>query len=296
MKPATLTLKAINDKIEAEQDDGFRAHLGASIIGKKCARELWYDFRWTLRERFSGQMLRLFERGNLEEARFIGYLEKIGAKVWPFDPSKPLKKGKPQQWRAGPWHDGHFGGSPDGFGVGIPDLGPDVPFSISCKTHNEKSFEKLLESGVMGSKWEHFVQEQIYLEHFRKTWGPSLEWCLYMAVCKNTDRLFLDLIHYDAEIASNAISRAADVIYSNEPLRRVATTPGHFACKFCHYNRLCHFGDVAPAVNCRTCSFSRPGSNGKFVCGLRNVDIDEAEQKAGCGSYQVNPKLQGVQP
>ena len=38
----TPTLTAIYADYEARQGDGFRDHLGASIIGKSCARALWY--------------------------------------------------------------------------------------------------------------------------------------------------------------------------------------------------------------------------------------------------------------
>ena len=44
--PPTPTLTAIYAAYEAEADDGFREHLGASLIGKSCERALWYDFRW----------------------------------------------------------------------------------------------------------------------------------------------------------------------------------------------------------------------------------------------------------
>lgn len=296
MTPATKTLAAINAHIEGVQESSHRAHLGASVIGKPCARELWYDWRWTLAERFSGQQLRLFERGNLEEPRFIGYLKAIGVEVWPNNPDAPLKDGKPQQWRAGPWHDGHFGGSPDGFGRGLPDLPPGVPFAISCKTHNEKSFGKLKEMGVMGCKFEHFIQEQVYLHHFREAWRMPLEWCLYMATCKNDDHLHLELLHYSEQIAKNAIERGGNIIYANEPPQRIANSPGHFNCKFCHFNRLCHFGDVTPDRNCRTCRYGRPGGNAQWVCGLRQINLDDKAQREACGSYQTHAKLTGVQP
>ena len=37
----TTTLTAIYASYEARQGYGFRDHLGASIIGKSCARALW---------------------------------------------------------------------------------------------------------------------------------------------------------------------------------------------------------------------------------------------------------------
>lgn len=281
MMLAPLTLAAINKAIESAQEDGRRNHLGASIIGKPCERELFYDWRWTLREFFTGQELRLFERGHLEESRFIKYLQLAGIEIWPFD-----EKGK--QWRT-TGHNGHFGGSLDGVVRGLPDLPPGTPAAVSFKTHNDKSFTKLIEMGVMGSKWAHFVQEQIYMKHWR------LDWSLYMAVNKNTDHWHLELLHYDAEVATNALTRGGNVIYANSPPKRISSTPGAFACKFCFYNRLCHFGDVQPDVSCRTCKFSRVAAEGLWHCGLQDVPLDGAAQRAGCGSYQVHSKLVGVQ-
>ena len=38
--PPTPTLTAIYSAYEARQGDGFREHLGASLIGKPCSRAL----------------------------------------------------------------------------------------------------------------------------------------------------------------------------------------------------------------------------------------------------------------
>ena len=56
--PPTPTLTAIYGAYENRQGDGFREHLGASLIGKPCGRALWFDFRWITPSRFSGRMLR----------------------------------------------------------------------------------------------------------------------------------------------------------------------------------------------------------------------------------------------
>ena len=42
-----------------DEEDAFRSHLGASLIGRECARELWYSFRWTTKPSFEGRMIRL---------------------------------------------------------------------------------------------------------------------------------------------------------------------------------------------------------------------------------------------
>lgn len=66
-----------------ERDRPFRNHLGGSQIGRKCDRELYYIFRWFRRPTFEGRMLRLFDRGHKEEARFIELLASVGIEVLP---------------------------------------------------------------------------------------------------------------------------------------------------------------------------------------------------------------------
>ena len=104
---AVKTLEAIDSALEKDQggkyrqilgtviphmadafrgaDEGFRTHLGASLIGGECSRALWYGFRWATKPKFSGRILRLFNRGHLEEARFISLLLMIGCTVYQQD-------------------------------------------------------------------------------------------------------------------------------------------------------------------------------------------------------------------
>src|SRR5208283_4628088 len=78
LRLASQIRKDIEDYSQQAYSSGFRKHLGASDIGHQCERYLWYKFRWMCEPKFSGRMLRLFNRGHLEEARFIEWLEGIG--------------------------------------------------------------------------------------------------------------------------------------------------------------------------------------------------------------------------
>lgn len=100
-EPPTPTLSAIYASYEARQGDGFRDHLGASLIGKPCARALWYDFRWATPARHTGRILRLFETGQLEEARLVRDLRATDATVLEVDPDTG------RQFRVEA-HGGHF--------------------------------------------------------------------------------------------------------------------------------------------------------------------------------------------
>jgi hypothetical protein len=57
--PACPTVTAIYAAYEAAADNGYRAHLGASLIGTECERAIWYSFRWATRARHTGRLLRL---------------------------------------------------------------------------------------------------------------------------------------------------------------------------------------------------------------------------------------------
>lgn len=270
---ASLTLAAINAKLEEKQECSFRNHLGASVIGSKCKRQIWYKFRWIFDEQFTGQMLRLFKRGQDEEETFTSYLTSIGCEVWPVDP----KTGK--QWTVSHCG-GHFGGSCDGVARGIPEL-PNIPFVVEFKTHNDKSFKLLESQGLCKSKPEHFDQAQTY------THGLGLKWCLYMGVNKNTDHIFPELIQVNPKHVESLIAKATAIIYADEPPPKIDPSPGFYMCKgFCRFSHICHGGE-APARNCRTCEHSAPVASGQWFCKKFTHILTKDQQLTGCKVYTM---------
>lgn len=279
---AQRTLDAINAALEAAQEREHRSHLGASILGRKCAREIWYHFRWAAKELFEGRMLRLFDRGQREEERFAEWLRMAGAEVWTHDESQPRKPdGTFPQYRISGWG-GHFGGSLDGVGRGIPDLPPGTPFLCEFKTHNDKSFKVLVEDGLCASKPEHFAQCQTYM--FRM----GLPWALYLGINKNDDSIFPELIQANPTEGERLFNRAGEIINSETPPPRIATSPRMiaYACRFCTFKDICH-GGAEPEHNCRTCQFSRMGDGGKWFCGVFNAELSKEAQHAGCQSWKL---------
>lgn len=267
------------DAYSTKQDD-WRNHLGASLIGRECPRELWYSFHWTTRKRFDGRMLRLFNRGHLEEPRMIAMLLTIGCKVWQVDAN-----GK--QFRVD-GHRGHFGGSLDGVVLGIPEA-PDQPVLAEFKTHGEKSFLKLQGEGVMKAKWEHFVQMQIYMGK------NNLQLAIYMAVNKNTDELYAELVQFDQREYDRALARSVSIIEAEAPPPKLNPSPGFFKCKFCDHHKVCHLGE-APAVTCRSCVNAQVSDDGRWKCSAFkdaafgcSIDLSPTAQREACPSYTANP-------
>ena len=78
--PNAGIVAAIDRAHEAKQD-GPRQHLGCSVIGHHCERWLWLSFRWAVIEQHSGRLLRLFRRGQNEEATVIDDLLAAGCAI-----------------------------------------------------------------------------------------------------------------------------------------------------------------------------------------------------------------------
>jgi len=269
----TPTLSAIYAAYEAQQGDGFRDHLGASLIGKPRARELWFDFRWATPARFEGHMLRLFETGQLEEARLVRNLRATGATVLEVDPAT----GK--QFRVSA-HGGHFGGSLDAAAIGLLEA-PKTWHVVEFKTHSVKSFADLTARGVCASKPRHFAQMQVYM-HL-----TGMTRAMYVAVCKNDDALHIERVEADKAEGERLIAKAGRIIDAPRPPARVSDEPTWFECRFCDHRGVCHDG-AAPAVNCRTCLHSTP-IDGGWRCARFDQPIGPQAQRAGCSKHLFIP-------
>lgn len=297
-----------------------RYHMGASSIGKKCARQLWYGFRSAYTEKHTGRLLRLFRRGHAEEFSFVKYLRDMGAEVQDYsqrlmyhdgsdsyvledwdeprdtDPLPGLHLDDVSQDRAhieratargqGPkqWgfsdHGGHFAGSTDGRVRGLEAFGLIGWGLEEFKTHSDKSFKDLVGKGVLSSKPVHYVQMQVYMEKL------DLPWALYMAVNKNDDDLYVEVVLRKPELARQYIDRAGIIIEAMTAPSKLSVDPSWFECKFCAFREICHY-DAAPQVNCRSCTYASPGPEGTWYCGKFGGNIPPDFLKIGCEKYEA---------
>lgn len=259
-------------------DKGHRPHLGASVLGNECSRALWYSFRWCTDKLFGGRMLRLFNRGQLEESRFVQELKWAGVTVYESDPNTG------RQYK---WSDcgGHVGGSCDGFAIGIHES-PQKWHVCEFKTHGAKSFKDLSEKGVEQSKPQHYTQMMIYMH-----WS-GIDRAFYLSVNKDTDELYSERIRYDVKHADQQLRKAWDVVQSPTPLEKLSDQPGFFKCNFCDHKAICHGRDL-PAVNCRTCVHATPemDGNGGWSCAFHRTAITVNAQRQGCPHHRFVPQL-----
>lgn len=319
---ADIITQRIDQHWEDNQEDGRRGHLGGSLIGRECMRELWYSFRWASANRFKGRILRLFDRGHKEEFRFVDYLAQIGVEVreysqrlmwyngredvveylledWDTPESEwyenvtaseyHVKRAKENGVKLTQWRikdiDGHLGGSTDGMGINVP--GVDLhsfPLDEPVLLEMKTHGEKsFLKLGKEGLK---AAKPEHYSQMQIYMHKMGLRIGLYMAVNKNTDELKCFFVIAEPLVGAGLISKGGEIISSPQPLKRMSNNPSWFKCRFCDHRGTCHLGEPMEK-NCRTCALSKPIEDGQWHCAKWQCVIPLEGQKQGCEAYHA---------
>lgn len=264
------------DDAYRQDEGGFRRHLGASLIGRDCSRELQLKWRWAVKKDIPPRLMRLFNRGHLEEARFLSLLTLVpGMRVYSVTESGGQYK----------WSDfgGHYGSALDGVATGCPDVPNGEPCYTEFKTSADKGFNETVKKGCREAHYEHYVQMQQCMKYYK------LNWSLYMMVNKNNDDLYAEIITYDKETADRYSRRANEIIFTTDALPRISNLDTYFSCKWCDERMVCH-GKAAPLVTCRSCAHWSPLSNGTFDCARNNDEVRTCPEK-GCQEHVYDPTL-----
>jgi len=270
-------LKLLSTRIKSDIDnsckqiftEGHRKHLGASQIGNECNRFLWYQFRWCFLPNFDGRLLRLFNRGHLEEARFKSWLDNAGFKVASHDENN-------KQYRIFDLM-GHFGGSIDGKGY-FPDyygIQDEVLFEYKT-TGTGKGFSDLDKSGVQLSKPQYYDQACVY------GYKLNIEHSVFLSINKNDDDIYAEVIKLDFRRGENLIKKAEKIIFSSAPPQKLSENPTFFKCKACSAYEICHERKQTEK-NCRSCDKAIPSENGTWICSFfGNQMIPDEFIATGC--------------
>lgn len=268
----TQTLASIIDA--SIPQDGPRPHLGCSLLGHHCDRWLWLSFRHAVIEKFNGRMLRLFRRGQNEEATVVADLQRIGA---------TMQHTGADQYRV--TFGSHVSGSIDGIITGGLPGKEKSQAILEIKTHSDKSFKELKDKGVEKAKPQHFVQMQLYMK------GTNLKRALYYAVNKNTDEIYTEWLHYDEDVANKYLERGQRIALSDRMPPPCSTDPTWYQCKFCAAYDFCHNTKMTKEVNCRTCALSTAKEDSTWTCEKYGATIPFEAQREGCEGHVINPDL-----
>lgn len=249
-----------------------RSHLGASQLGNPCTRALWYSLHWCSEPSFvnDGRILRLFETGNLEEARILSDLKNIGIEIL-----STQKHFTDDECKI-------ISGSCDGIARGFSEH-PDELVLLEFKTSNTKSFKKIQKNGMRAEKPVHYVQMNVYMK-----WS-DIKLGLYMVVCKETDEIYTEWINFDENIADEFLARARKIVLSQIPPDKPSNKMTG-DCIFCDHKNLC-WETQLPLLHCRTCMYCKYDlTEQRFICEQNNGYIDDVKiLYQNC--HKINPYL-----
>lgn len=243
-------LPTMHDAYKADPVQKLRDHLGASLIGEPCLRKVWLSYRGCGQSELSARLIRLFNRGHLEEARFHAMLQACGVNTyWEYND------------RQYGYKDGMFAGSIDGLATNVPDC-PNELVMLEFKTMNEARFKQFVNSGMLAFKgYENQCKVNMYcmckyqadvLKELNPK-DPTVWNTLFMAVNKNTDEVHAVLIHRDDDWVINNLEKRINAVLDNDrvPLG-IHDKPTFFECRCCSFKGYCYDHKELPH-NCRTC-------------------------------------------
>lgn len=270
--PAKNDIALLIDAAHERKENKPRPHMGASVLGHKCDRWIWLQFRWAVRQKFPGRILRLFRRGHAEEASIMRDLDMIGIEF--------------SKRQAHVDFSCHVSGSIDAIiESGVPEA-PQARHVAEFKTHNKKSFDQLDKDGVKKTKPEHWAQMQIYMA------GTDIDRALYVAVCKDDDRIYTERVRYDKDAADKLIARGKRLALEDRIPPPISTDPTWFECRWCPAHDLCHGSKLTQEVNCRTCAHATTKEDSTWRCERFDADgIPYEYQLKGCEAHTLHPDL-----
>lgn len=249
------------------QSEEVRGYLGASSIGKKCTRMLWYSFHWCTTRKIEGRILRLFKTGHYEEARVIHELKSAGVTCHELDPST----GK--QWAVKALG-GHFKGHADLVALGLPE-DKDNWNLVDVKTIKSTKFNQLLKEGIEVMYPEYYGQGMVYMGLLGLTKAQ------FIFVNKDTDEIHVERFHFKETVFQALMDKAKTIVEAQTPPPKISEDPAYWECKYCDHWDLCHQAKL-PNVNCRTCAHSTAQLSGGWSCDIAGGELipDEVQPQA----------------
>lgn len=281
---ADPTLAAADAALVAAQVRRTRPYLGMSAIGAECARQLWYQFRWTGLADFDAPTLKRFADGHATEAVIIARLKAV-------DQLEVHDVGPDGEQFGFTDLGEHFRGHMDGVVLGLLQA-PKTWHVLEVKATADKKLAEL-------RKAVRDVGEKQAL----RTWNPTYyaQAVLYMHYA-GLDRHYLVAstpggrdwysVRTDADPieALRLIERAKAIITSDTPPTRIGG-PDFYLCRWCERSAICHEGAAADR-NCRTCLHATAELDGGWSCARwPGLEPDAELQAAGCPHHRFLPGL-----
>ena len=262
------------DWFKEHMEDGlvkqdFRPYIGMSGLNGPCKRKIWYDFRWSCDRYIYQRIARIFERGDLEEARVVKALEQAGMKCENvLDEQIELVD-----------ETGHIKGHPDGLVSKLP-MAPVTKHCLEIKTMKHSLFMGYLKKGLDKSYPTYWGQIHTYMGE------QKLTRALFIVIDKDTEERHYERIEFDAGVHRDCMSIGLDILTSEAPPKKIGQSTW-FECKMCDNAGVCHRNEPIKKT-CRSCKHVNIEMEGKWSCGLYDHWLNYEDQMSACEEYELD--------
>lgn len=214
------------------QREGQRAYLGASRLGVSCGRALQFEYVRApvdYGRETPGNILRIFERGHVNEDCMIGWMREAGFDLRTHDRNGEQFGFSLLDDKLQGHIDGVIVGGPEGFGY---------PCLWENKCLGSKSWRDLEKHRLAVSKPVYAAQVAVYQAYLELHEQPAL----FTAVNADTMEIYAEYVPFDGALAQRLSDRAAQIIAATdvgEQLPRSFNDPTHFECRMCAWQDRC---------------------------------------------------------
>lgn len=219
-----MDISALITKTIAESPpDEKRHYIGASSIGNKCSRAIWYGYRGAESQQPSPSLKTTFDIGKRLEGMLLDYMEQAGLNI-----VRPCEDNKFLFCRD------HMVPTFQGHCDALLLLPKEAPVVVEIKTANTASFSQFKNKGLIAWRESYYAQLQAYLGMFGYNRGVLL------AIDKNTSELHHEWVIYDDIYYHQLRNKALDIFNAVEPPEKLNRNPIFYVCNSCQYRRTCH--------------------------------------------------------
>lgn len=213
----------INDALPSKRKKETRHYVGASSIGRKCDRAIWYSYNNVPCSETPATLQRIFDIGHNLEHLLLEYVEMTGIELEvPSESNNMLFV----QDKSVPIFQGHMDG--------ILKLHGDPWAVLELKTANNSNFSIFKKTNLREWSESYFYQIQAYM-------GMSgLKNSVVLAINKDNAELHHEWIHFDECAYELLKRRASHISESHEPPEKINRSPLFITCKRCQFKEICH--------------------------------------------------------
>lgn len=270
------TVNKIYEKREETQSKQYIDRIPTKMVGDKCIRAIWYDFRFCEDLGLDGVNLRSRELDKTRKATIIRELSSVGCVVSEID----QRNGKP--WSVSEYA-GHLFGELDGIIESGIEEAPSKAHVLKIESVYSKTFGQVKIAGIEKALPYTFAaaQAEMYLMDIDRTF--------VIINCNDSSELHAERIKLDREQAKFFIDRIGGVITAEAPPVGISDNKNSQSCLSCPMSKVCHDGYMVKPT-CRNCCHSTcDREQGGWVCTKWNSQIPFEAQTQGCDSHLYNP-------